>query len=107
MDWSALLTSAVGALVGDPLGILLKSGIEHPDKYEQGADWRSLAYWIHDHLPYRQLQFFFAKLCAFNNQLAREPAKTIYSFINPRATYSGKGHQRRGSTPPSTRISLC
>lgn len=35
------------------------------DRYERGADWRSLAYWIHDHLPYSGLEFFPA-LCAFN-----------------------------------------
>ncbi|MGD8850783.1 MAG: hypothetical protein PVI28_00010 [Gammaproteobacteria bacterium] len=35
------------------------------DRYERGADQRSLAYWIHDHLPYSELQFFPA-LCAFN-----------------------------------------
>ena len=25
------------------------------DRFEQGADWQSLAYWIHDHLPYSEL----------------------------------------------------
>jgi hypothetical protein len=28
------------------------------DRYREGADWRALAWWIHDHLPYSQLQFF-------------------------------------------------
>ena len=37
------------------------------DRYEEGADWRSLAWWIHDHLPYAHMQFF-PKLCAFNIQ---------------------------------------
>ena len=27
------------------------------DRYADGADWRSLAWWIHDHLPYAHLQF--------------------------------------------------
>jgi hypothetical protein len=35
------------------------------ERYEEGADWRSLAFWIHDHLPYSRLDFF-PKLCAFN-----------------------------------------
>lgn len=53
------------------------------DKYEEGADWRALAYWIHDHLPYSSLQFF-PKLCAFNIGWKERPEKTIYSFIEPR-----------------------
>jgi hypothetical protein len=27
------------------------------DRYAEGADWRAIAWWIHDHLPYSQLQF--------------------------------------------------
>jgi hypothetical protein len=53
------------------------------DKYEQGADWRSLAYWIHDHLPYSELQFF-PKLCAFNIGWQEKPARSISSFIEPK-----------------------
>jgi len=52
------------------------------DRYEQGADWRSLAYWIHDHLSYSTLQFF-PKLCAFNIGWHEQPARRIASFINP------------------------
>ena len=53
------------------------------DKYESGADWRSLAYWIHDHLPYSVLQFF-PKLCAFNIGWHERPARTVYSYIEPK-----------------------
>lgn len=53
------------------------------DRYESGADWRSLAYWIHDHLPYSHLQFF-SKLCAFNISWHEKPARIIHSFIEPR-----------------------
>ncbi|MCW1937761.1 peptidase M15 [Pseudomonas sp. MDMC_285] len=34
------------------------------DKYNAGADWRSLAYWIHDHLPYSELEFLMGRECA-------------------------------------------
>ena len=51
-------------------------------RYDQGVDWRALAYWIHDHLPYSQLQFF-PKLCAFNISWHERPKKEIYSFIAP------------------------
>jgi len=53
------------------------------DRYEKGADWRSLAYWIHDHLPYSELQFFPA-LCAFNINWHEIPKKSISSFIAPK-----------------------
>lgn len=52
------------------------------DLYEQGRDWRSLAYWIHDHLPYSELQFF-PDLCAFNISWHEKPKKSIHSFIKP------------------------
>ncbi len=53
------------------------------DCYQQGADWRALAYWIHDHLPYSTLQFF-PTLCAFNIGWHEQPARRISSFIKPR-----------------------
>jgi len=69
------------------------------DRYEQGEDWRALAYWIHDHLPYSALQFFPA-LCAFNISWHEKPKKTVYSFIKP------KGYLLRESTAPSGREQL-
>jgi hypothetical protein len=54
------------------------------DRYEVGADWRALAYWIHNHLPYSQLQFF-PKLCAFNiGWHDKDPHRSIYSYIQPK-----------------------
>ena len=52
-------------------------------RYAQGADWRSLAYWIHNHLPYSRLQFFPA-LCAFNINWHERPRREIYSYIEPK-----------------------
>ena len=53
------------------------------DRYAQGADWRSLAYWIHDHLPYSELEFY-PKLCAFNIGWHDRPKKNITSSIAPK-----------------------
>ncbi len=53
------------------------------DRYEQGRDWRSLAWWIHDHLDYAHMQFF-PKLCAFNIQWHAGKARRIDSYIEPR-----------------------
>lgn len=64
------------------------------DRYEQGADWRALAYWIHDHLPYSELQFF-PTICAFNISWHEKPKKSIHSFIEP------KGYLLREAHSPS------
>ena len=53
------------------------------DQYEAGRDWRDLAWWIHDHLPYSAL-WFFPKLCAFNLDWRPVPLRTISSYIAPR-----------------------
>jgi hypothetical protein len=69
------------------------------ERYEQGADWRALAYWIHDHLPYSELQFF-PKLCAFNISWHEKPKKIIHSYIEP------AGYLLRGSDAPSGRAEM-
>lgn len=48
-----------------------------------GADWRALAYWIHDHLPYSELQFF-PRLAAFNISWHERPKRSIESYIDPK-----------------------
>ena len=60
------------------------------EKYEAGEDWRSLAWWIHDRLPYSKLQFF-PTLCAFNIQWHEKPKHRIDSFITPKGTLTKPG----------------
>ncbi len=60
------------------------------DHYEKGRDWRDLAYWIHDHLPYSEL-WFFPKLCAFNISWRPKPWRMISSYIAPRGTLLARG----------------
>lgn len=60
------------------------------DRYDKGADWRSLAWWIHDQLPYSHLQFF-PKLCAFNIQWHENPMRRIDSFIAPKGCLTKPG----------------
>jgi hypothetical protein len=55
------------------------------DKYAAGNDWRALAYWIHDHLPYSSLEFFDGKgMCSFNISWHEKPKKNITSWMKPR-----------------------
>ena len=51
--------------------------------YERTGDWEALAWWIHDHLPYSDMEFF-PKFAAFNLQWHEAPTRSIYSFIPPR-----------------------
>lgn len=51
--------------------------------YERTGDWEAMAWWIHDNLPYSDMEFF-PKLAAFNLQWRQEPVRRIYSFIPPR-----------------------
>jgi hypothetical protein len=53
------------------------------DRYDQGRDWRDLAWWLHDHLPYSAIQFF-PKLAAFNLTWREDPARRISSYIAPK-----------------------
>lgn len=60
------------------------------DRYARGADWRGLAWWIHDHLPYSRLCFF-PKLAAFNINWHERPLRRIDSFIEPKGLLSKPG----------------
>lgn len=51
--------------------------------YERTGDWESLAWWVHDHLPYSEMEFF-PKMAAFNLQWHEDPERRIVSFIPPR-----------------------
>lgn len=53
------------------------------DRYAKGRDWRDLAWWMHDHLPYSEI-WFFPRLCAFNLVWRPVPQRRIDSYIAPR-----------------------
>jgi hypothetical protein len=60
------------------------------DLYERGADWRSLAWWIHDHLPYSAM-YFFPKRAAFNLTWRERPNRVISSYIAPKGYLTRPG----------------
>ncbi len=66
------------------------------DRYAGGRDWRDLAWWMHDHLPYSDI-WFFPKLAAFNLVWRAQPQRTISSYIAPRGTLL-----RAGAEPAET-----
>lgn len=60
------------------------------DRFEEGADWRALAWWIHDHLPYSAL-YFFPRRAAFNISWHESPKRRIDSYIDPKGTLTKPG----------------
>lgn len=51
--------------------------------YDRTGDWEALAWWVHDHLPYHDIEFF-PRFAAFNLQWRQAPERRIYSYIPPR-----------------------
>lgn len=55
------------------------------DRFGSGADWRSMAYWIHDHLPYSEAEFYRGGgLCVIGLSWHERPKKNITSWMAPR-----------------------
>ncbi len=60
------------------------------DQYARGRDWRDLAWWVHDHLPYHAM-YFFPKLAAFNLTWREARAPSIGSYIVPKGMLLAEG----------------
>lgn len=60
------------------------------ERYEEIGDFRPLAWYIHDQLPYSSMSFF-PKLCAFNIGWYEQPTREIYSYINPKGFLTRQG----------------
>ncbi|MEO8531782.1 MAG: hypothetical protein ABI459_11195 [Deltaproteobacteria bacterium] len=59
-------------------------------RYERGANWTQLAWWIHDHLPYSRL-YFFPKRAAFNISWHEMPVRRIDSYVAPKGCLTKPG----------------
>ena len=60
------------------------------DRLAEGTTWQSMAWWIHDHLPYSTLQFF-PKLAAFNIGWHECPRRHISGYAAPRGVLTKPG----------------
>jgi hypothetical protein len=60
------------------------------DRLAEATRWRAMPWWIHDHLPYSQMQFF-SKLSAFNIGWQECPKREIYSFTYQRGYLTRPG----------------
>ncbi|MBC7476577.1 MAG: hypothetical protein H7317_00600 [Pseudorhodobacter sp.] len=62
------------------------------DQYEKGRDWRDLAWWVHDHLPYSSM-YFFPVLAAFNLNWQDKRLRTISFYIAPKGLLLRQGQE--------------
>lgn len=60
------------------------------DRFQAEGDWRRLAWWIHDHLPYHGLEFF-PKLWAVNVTWRENRQGIVSSFAHPRGILTRPG----------------
>ncbi len=60
------------------------------DRLSEGAKWQSMAWWVHDHLPYSYMCFY-PKLSAFNLQWREVPERRILSWTEPRGILTQRG----------------
>ena len=60
------------------------------EQYRATQDWRPLAWWIHDNLPYSRLVFF-PSLCAFNISWRQKPERKIKSYVMPKGMLTTPG----------------
>ncbi|MCZ6617659.1 MAG: hypothetical protein O7E57_05960 [Gammaproteobacteria bacterium] len=67
------------------------------DHLERGGDWRELAWWIHDSLPYSFLGFY-PTLGAFNIRWSEARLHRIDSYISPKGTLTKPGMANHGGS---------
>jgi hypothetical protein len=67
------------------------------DQLSKGGDWRSMAWWVHDHLPYSYMCFY-PRLGAFNIQWREAPERRITSWTCPRGILTRPGMHNHAGT---------
>jgi hypothetical protein len=50
------------------------------DEFQAADDWQKIAWWIHDHLPYSDMEFF-VPYWAFNLTWREQPRRTISGYV--------------------------
>ncbi len=57
---------------------------------DERRNWRALAWWIHDHVPYSEMEFF-PKHCCFSVGWHEDPKKTIHAWKPARTCLTKPG----------------
>lgn len=69
------------------------------DYLDEGGDWRAMAWWVHDHLPYSYMCFY-PRLGAFNIQWREQPERRIMSWRQPKGILFRQGMEDLFSNLP-------
>lgn len=67
------------------------------DRYAEGTDWRAMAWWVHDHLPYNVMHFM-PKMAAFNIAWHEKPIQRITSGIAPEGVLTEPGMENHAGS---------
>jgi hypothetical protein len=67
------------------------------DRFQDEGDWRKLAWWIHDHLPYSEMHFF-PRYWAFNLSWHERPKRRIASYPRPTGVLTRTGMANHAGT---------
>jgi len=67
------------------------------DRYAMEGGWQAMGWWIHDHLPYSNVQFL-PKLAAIRLQWHQRPKRRIESFLKPRGVLTKPGMANQDSS---------
>ena len=59
-------------------------------RFEAGTPWQAMAWWVHDHLPYAEMNFF-SNYAAFNLRWHENPVRRIDSFAPPKGCLTKPG----------------
>jgi hypothetical protein len=73
--------------IGATASIVVNSFVDY---YERTGDWQAMAWWVHDHLDYCEMEFF-PRLAAFNLNWREAPMRQIYSFTPPKGFLTRPG----------------
>ena len=60
------------------------------DRFQTPGDWRKIAWWIHDTLPYSGLEFY-PRYWAFNITWHERPKRRIHSYVDPKGVLTKPG----------------
>ena len=75
------------------------------DRFNADGDWQRLAWWIHDHLPYSEMEFFGA-YWAFNLTWSEAPKRRITSYVRPKGLLTKPGMANHGGSHEAEWIAL-
>ena len=67
------------------------------DRFQNEGDWKKLAWWVHDHLPYSEMEFF-SRFWAFNLSWHERPKRHISSYTPRKSVLTRPGMENHAGS---------